>query len=93
MSLNQWFKVVGLLLLIIGGMFLPVGFGVSPKRDLSVFFNSADLGVFWKTGLVLLCMGLFLLIVSRLLPSKLKKKENHLTNRSKGPRQKGRRAS
>ena len=48
MSLKLWFKVVGLLLLVIGLMFLPAGFGVTPKRDLSVFFNLADLGVFLR---------------------------------------------
>ncbi len=73
MSLKQWFRVVGWLVLFFGGMFFPVGFGVNPKRDLSVFYNLADLGVFWKIGFVLLCMGLFLLLISRLLPSKLKK--------------------
>ena len=58
----------GIVALAIGAMCFPVGFGVSPKRDLSAFSNLADMGVFLKAGLVLVPIGVVVLVVSYFLP-------------------------
>ena len=53
---------------IAGGVLcLPVGYGVNPRRDLSVFNNLADMGMFVTAGLTLLGVGAVLLAVSWLL--------------------------
>jgi hypothetical protein len=40
----------------------------SPKRDLSAFFNLADMGMFLKAALVLIPFGSILLVVGYMLP-------------------------
>jgi hypothetical protein len=47
---------------------LPVGLGVSPKRDLSLFNNLADMGAFIKAALILIPVGLIVAVLSYLLP-------------------------
>jgi hypothetical protein len=42
----------------------PVGDGVNPKRDLSVFNNLAGMGMFITMGLILLTIGAVLLTAS-----------------------------
>jgi hypothetical protein len=61
-------RIIGYALLLIGGGALPVGFGVSPKRDLSAFENAADLGAFVKPGIVLIGTGVAVLVLSYFLP-------------------------
>jgi hypothetical protein len=61
-------RVIGVALAVIGAGALPVGFGVSPKRDLSAFENAADLGAFVKPGLGLIGVGLVVVALSYLLP-------------------------
>lgn len=58
----------GVVIAAIGLMCLPVGLGVSPKRDLSLFNNLADIGVFLKAALVVIPLGLIGAAVSYLLP-------------------------
>jgi hypothetical protein len=48
----------------IGGMCLPIGIGVSHRRDLSVFYNIRDLGGFVQMGLALLAVGLIAFAMS-----------------------------
>ena len=55
--------IVGVSLFSFGVLCLPVGIGVSPKRDLSVFFNLADMGAFVSTGLTLIVVGLFIVML------------------------------
>jgi hypothetical protein len=47
---------------------LPVGMGVSPKRDANFFNNLADTGMFIKYGLLLILIGIAILIGSVFLP-------------------------
>jgi hypothetical protein len=51
-------RIGGAGLAAIGVMCLPVGFGISPKRDLNLFSNIADLGAFVQTGVILIAIGL-----------------------------------
>jgi hypothetical protein len=51
-----------------GLLCFPIGFGASPKRDTSAFSNFADLGIFFKAGLILLTVGLLLLVITLFIP-------------------------
>jgi multisubunit Na+/H+ antiporter MnhB subunit len=61
-------QVAGVAIASVGVLCLPVGFGVNPKRDLSVFFNLADMGLFIKAALVLIPIGVIVLLAGYLLP-------------------------
>jgi hypothetical protein len=61
-------RIIGITLLLIGAGALPVGFGVSPKRDLGAFENAADLGAFVKPGVVLIGAGLVTVVLSCFFP-------------------------
>jgi hypothetical protein len=63
--------VGGTLAAVIGLLGLPLGYGVSPKRDLSVFYNLTDMGVFIEAAFVLILFGLSALVVSCFLPGNL----------------------
>jgi len=64
-------RVSGIVIALIGTMCLPVGFGVSPKRDLSLFYNLADLGAFVSAGLILIVVGLVALAISYAVPGEM----------------------
>jgi len=70
MNIRDYVKSTALVLLAIGILCFPIGFGASPKRDTSAFSSFADLGVFLKFGLIMLVIGLFLLLIASLLPSR-----------------------
>jgi hypothetical protein len=59
-----------MLVLLLGGMFIPIGHGVSPKRDLSVFNNLADMGAFLTWAVALIGIGIVLIVVAVLLPGR-----------------------
>jgi hypothetical protein len=61
-------RIAGIGTMALGLLCFPAGAGLNPKRDLSVFANLADLGLFWKTGLVLLALGAVILVASFLTP-------------------------
>jgi uncharacterized protein YjeT (DUF2065 family) len=61
-------RVVGIVAVAPGVLCVPLGYGRSPKRDLSAFSNLADLGIFWRAGLVLLALGALILAASFLVP-------------------------
>jgi hypothetical protein len=61
-------RVGGLLTAAAGVLFVPVGYGISPKRDTSVFENLVDTGVFIKVAFVLTTLGLLALLISKCLP-------------------------
>ena len=67
-EITPWFRAAGILILAIGVLCLPLGIGISPKRDLSVFSNLADAGLFIKAGLVIAAVGVFIVFLSFLLP-------------------------
>ena len=56
-----------MILFLLGLICLPVGYGHSPKRDLSAFNNFADLGAFIKIGLVLMAIGVIAFFLSALV--------------------------
>src|SRR5205807_1019744 len=51
-------RIAGVVSIAGGALCLPVGYGINPKRDLSVFSNLADMGIFVTVGLVLLAVGI-----------------------------------
>jgi hypothetical protein len=61
-------RVGGTIMAAIGILCLPVGFGTSPKRDTSAFSNLADLGAFFRVGLMMIAVGLVALAISRVIP-------------------------
>ena len=66
-------RVGGTAIAAIGVLCLPVGFGVSPKRDLDIFSNLADLGAFVHLGITLVVLGLLALGLSRFIQSESEK--------------------
>ena len=61
-------RVAGVVISTIGFLCLPVGFGANPKRDTSLFFNFADLGLYLQLALILIPAGVVLALLSFLLP-------------------------
>jgi len=70
MNVREYVKTAAIVLISIGILCLPIGFGANPKRDNSAFYSFADLGVFLKIGLGLLAIGLFILLVIVFIPSR-----------------------
>jgi hypothetical protein len=71
MGQTKLFLRIGGVVSVAGGaLCLPVGYGINPKRDLSVFSNLADTGIFVTLGLVLLAVGALLFLGAWLLPGK-----------------------
>lgn len=65
---KNWVAGAGIVIALIGLGALPLGIGVSPKRDTSFFNNLADTGMFITYGLVLILIGIVVLIVSAFIP-------------------------
>jgi len=63
-------RIAGVVSIAGGALCLPVGYGINPKRDLSVFSNLADTSIFVTLGLVLLAVGMLLFLGSWLLPGR-----------------------
>jgi hypothetical protein len=61
-------QIAGIAVTAVGVLYLPVGFGVNPKRDLSAFLNLTDMGLFLKAALVLIPLGAIVFAVSYVLP-------------------------
>jgi len=61
-------RIVGLAIAAAGLMCLPVGYGINPRRDLSVFNNLADTGMFVTMGLILIAVGAVLFVASWVVP-------------------------
>ena len=61
-------RIVGVATAAAGLVCLPVGYGINPKRDLSVFNNLADTGMFITLGLILMAVGAVMLAASWFLP-------------------------
>ena len=67
MTIKSWTLIAGIGLCGLGVICLPLGFGISPKRDLSLFDAFADTGAFALTGLGLISLGLIAIVFARLL--------------------------
>jgi hypothetical protein len=63
-TLKSWIRRTGVVMALVGLGALPVGMGVSPKRDTNFFNNLADTGMFIKYGLLLILIGIVILIGS-----------------------------
>jgi hypothetical protein len=61
-------RIAGIIFFGIGFLCLPVGWGASPQRDTSLFFNFADLGLYLRVALILMPSGIGIVILSFLLP-------------------------
>ena len=61
-------RTLGVAIPATGLVCLPVGYGINPKRDLSVFNNLADMGIFVTMGLILVAVGAILFVASWVLP-------------------------
>ena len=64
MNLKTVLRIGGTIVAAMGVGCLPIGYGISPKRDLSLFNNLADLGAFIQAGLILIAVGLLLIAAS-----------------------------
>jgi hypothetical protein len=64
-------RIAGIVVAASGVMCFPIGYGVSPKRDLSLFDNLADLGAFVRMGSVLTVLGLLVLGLSFIVPGEM----------------------
>ena len=67
-TLRSWIRGIGAAIALVGLGALPVGMGVSPKRDTNFFNNLADTGMFIEYGFLLILIGLVILIGSVFLP-------------------------
>jgi hypothetical protein len=56
---------------MIGLLCFPVGLNVFQKRDLSVFHNIADLGVFVPMGAAFVAIGVVAIVLSSLIPGEM----------------------
>ena len=65
---KPFLRVGGIVAILVGLTCLPLGYGVSPKRDLSVFNNIVDTGAFVEIGFALIAGGLAALALSRFVP-------------------------
>ncbi len=68
MSPKVIFRVGGAMVAILGGMCVPIGIGVNPKRDQSAFLNLAAMGAFIWSAVVLISIGLIAMVISRWVP-------------------------
>jgi hypothetical protein len=63
MSVSQSLSLIGVVLIVLGLGCFPVGYRINPVRDLSMFENLVDLGLFWKVGVMLVGIGIAFLLV------------------------------
>jgi hypothetical protein len=69
-TLKTWLGGIGIVTVLVGGSSFPLGMGINPERDTSIFHNLADLGLFIEYGFVLILLGIVLIVVSLLIPSR-----------------------
>lgn len=67
MTVRETLRVLGIVAILIGGLCFPVGYRISPERDLSAFHNLADLAMFQPAGVLLVGVGAAVLLASSLV--------------------------
>lgn len=67
MDLRNVICSIGGVLLGLGLLCLPLGFGANPERDTSAFFRAADTGIWLKLAIALILAGATVLLASPLL--------------------------
>jgi hypothetical protein len=70
MIMRDWIRGLGGVLLGLGFMCLPVGFGANPKRDTSAFFRTADTGIWLKLGFILILSGIVVFLLAWIFPER-----------------------
>ena len=65
--LKRILHIGGIVFFAVGVTCLPLAYRVSPKRDQSTFASLADMGVFVKSGLLLMVVGVVVYAASRLV--------------------------
>jgi hypothetical protein len=63
-------RVGGVFLFVAGLECMPVGYGVSPKRDLSAFNNIADTGSLVWLGIAMMLAGVLTLAGASFIPDR-----------------------
>jgi hypothetical protein len=66
---RQWIRGIGIVIALVGGLSFKFTPGINPERDLSVFHNLADLGLFIEYGFILVVVGTVLILLSFLMPT------------------------
>jgi len=61
-------RIAGVASAAVGLGCFPVGYGVNPQRDMGLFENLADTGIFVKLGLILIAAGAVMFGTSWFLP-------------------------
>ncbi|CAN5467967.1 hypothetical protein BH09VER1_BH09VER1_26150 [soil metagenome] len=70
---KAWALAAGVVLCVLGMDSLPRALGTDPQRNLSLFNNFADLGIFTHVGTKLVAAGLLVIILSRPVSGLLKR--------------------
>jgi hypothetical protein len=86
MTLRDYLRIAGVIMFSLGFMCLPIGYGASPKRDLSLFFNFADMGFFLSIALALISAGILTFAVSYIPLRKNQKRARGTGGQIKGVR-------
>ena len=81
---KYWFLGSGIVVVAVGMSCLPLGFGLSPKRDTSIFNNISDTGAFINPITVaLLAVGILLIIISLFIKERSPVRDRAINDKSK----------
>jgi hypothetical protein len=69
--LKVWIRGIGIVAVLVGVLAFPFAIGINPKRDTSIFHNFADLGLFADYAFVPIGVGIVLIVISFLIPSRI----------------------
>ena len=85
--IKSWILGDGIVIALVGAISFPGNPGISPERDTSLFHNLADYGMFTDHGSILLVLGILLLLIAVLIPSRSRKNNNrtHGSLKSRAP--------
>ena len=68
--LKYWLLGIGIVISLAGLMCLPLGQGISPKRDTSFFYAGADAGAFLNYTFWMIAVGIVIILCSLLIRKK-----------------------
>jgi hypothetical protein len=78
MTLRDYLRIAGVIVFSLGFLCLPIGYSASPKRDLSLFLNFADMGFFLSIALALIPAGILTFAASYIPLKKNQKRARRL---------------
>ena len=67
---REYCRITAAGFVLVGVSCFPIGVGVNPKRDRSLFFQVADTGVWFRLGIILVLVGAVLFLIACLLPDR-----------------------